>query len=155
MPESSHPARCGRAARGHDPHPTQVLTVDRITGDAARPVDELHVEIGTRFVVVCDGVPSVLYAHDPERLTREWDRCRAEGGVVTFNRHSSLLRFPDRGSVALLSVSEAAVRCELADVADVEALARLAAALEPAFGGPSAAAPADPASYDRRGGDAA
>ena len=126
--------KCGITRLGHDGDVELALGVDVPTSAAALPIEALHHEIGTRFVVVADGTPRVVFTHNPQLLVEEWERCQRDGLVATHNLHSSHLRFPQPWlrSTLLVGVSEEPVRCALADAADAEAFARLAAQLDPA-----------------------
>ncbi|MEY3020480.1 MAG: hypothetical protein RLZZ272_1464 [Actinomycetota bacterium] len=125
--------QCGIVALGHDGDVRLALGVDVPTSASALPIEELHREIGTRLVVVADGLPRVVFCHDPERVVEEWERCQRDGLVATHNLRSSHLRFPQPwiGSTLLIGVSDAPVRCVLADAADTEAFALLAKQLHP------------------------
>lgn len=145
LPEGFRPRvspSCGRVALGHDLDVEWALGRDHPTSAAALPIDELHREIGTRLVVVAEGTPRVVFTHIPERVVEEWERCQREGLVATHNLASSCLRFPqpEIRSTVVLGVSAEPVRCVLADAANAEAFALLAASLTPSPDATGAAA---------------
>jgi hypothetical protein len=118
---------CGLIAPGHDvPDPVALGTGGTASG-LYQEVEELHHEIGTRFVLVIGGVPRVVHSHLPARVLSEWERAKEEIGTA-FEVIGQTLRFPRMGlgDSVVISVSPDPVRCLFADAANAEAFRRFA-----------------------------
>jgi hypothetical protein len=133
-PNGSVP-KCGISVPGHDQVVTHAVGVEanEVEIEGSLPVESLEQEVGSRFVVVADGAPRVLFTHAPTELLAEWERFERCGGIATYNPRTSLLRLPQRWYPLsrLVGLSPEPVRCVLADAADAEAFALLAAQLGP------------------------